>query len=114
MDRGHDGFLKDHRQWSPAIAQALVDEIPITLDERHLEIIDFIRDYHARYHHLPNNRMFIKAIQVALGPEKGPRSTLIYFSTAARSGMRVLQQDFQSRPDASEEHCLLDDRAYGE
>ena len=71
MDRGHDGFLKDHRQWSPAIAQALVDEIPITLDERHLEIIDFIRDYHARYHHLPNNRMFIKAVQVALGPEKG-------------------------------------------
>lgn len=53
------------------MAPLLLQETPIHVDERHLEIIRFIRGYHDCYHHLPNNRMFIKAVQVSLGPEKG-------------------------------------------
>lgn len=66
-----DGFLLDGTLWQKQIAQSLADKVPIVLDERHFEIILFIREYHARFHHLPNNRMFIKAVQMALGPEKG-------------------------------------------
>ncbi len=66
-----DGFLLDSRLWSEDIAQVLVGRTSIVLDERHFEILRFIRGYHAQYHHLPNNRMFIKAVQLALGPEKG-------------------------------------------
>jgi tRNA 2-thiouridine synthesizing protein E len=69
--RTDDGFLLDSSKWTEAMAQLLLQGTPIVVDERHLEIIRFIRGYHARYHHLPNNRMFIKAVQIALGPEKG-------------------------------------------
>jgi tRNA 2-thiouridine synthesizing protein E len=66
-----DGFLLDSRAWTEEMAQALVSETAILLDERHFELIHFIREYHARFHHLPNNRMFIKAVHGALGPDKG-------------------------------------------
>lgn len=66
-----DGFLVDPNLWSEALAQSLVDRIGIRLDERHFEIIRFIRFYNATYHHLPNNRMFIKAVGSQLGPDKG-------------------------------------------
>jgi tRNA 2-thiouridine synthesizing protein E len=70
-EQSKDGFLLDASQWQESMAQALLRETPICVDDRHLEIIRFIRAYHASYHHLPNNRMFIKAVQVSLGPEKG-------------------------------------------
>lgn len=66
-----DGFLLDAAEWSESMAQELLATTSILIDERHLEIIRFIRDYHACYRHLPNNRMFIKAVQVSLGAEKG-------------------------------------------
>lgn len=69
--RTKDGFLLDASAWNESMAQALLKATPIRVDERHLEIIRFIRGYHASYRHLPNNRMFIKAVQVSLGPEKG-------------------------------------------
>jgi len=53
------------------MAPLLLEETSIVLDERHFEIIRFIRGYYAQYRHLPNNRMFIKAVQVSLGPDKG-------------------------------------------
>lgn len=69
--RTDDGFLLDAAEWTESMAQELLATTSIVIDARHLEIIRFIRDYHASYHHLPNNRMFIKAVQVSLGPEKG-------------------------------------------
>ena len=66
-----DGFLLDPSVWSESLAQVLVEPLGLILDERHFEVIHFIRNYHASYHHLPNNRMFIKAVATALGPEKG-------------------------------------------
>ena len=70
-ERTEDGFLLDASKWTESMAQALLLSTPIIIDERHLEIIQFIRGYHLTYRHLPNNRMFIKAVQVSLGPEKG-------------------------------------------
>ena len=70
-DQTEDGFLLDTSEWEESMAQELLKRTPIVVDERHLEIIRFIRSYHANYHHLPNNRMFIKAVKVSLGAEKG-------------------------------------------
>lgn len=66
-----DGFLLNAEMWTESLAQGLVNPLSIHLDERHLEIIRFIRAYQEKYHHLPNNRMFIKAVAHELGPVKG-------------------------------------------
>ena len=66
-----DGFLADARQWDEQVAARLAARIPIELTEAHWEIVRFIRSYYLRFQHLPNNRMFVKAVQNALGEEKG-------------------------------------------
>ena len=66
-----EGFLLESDQWDETVAGQLAERIPLTLTEAHWEIISFIREYHARFRHLPNNRMFVKAVAKALGPEKG-------------------------------------------
>jgi tRNA 2-thiouridine synthesizing protein E len=66
-----DGFLLEVGQWDETVAHQLAERIPLTLTEAHWEIISFIREYHARFRHLPNNRMFVKAVEKALGPNKG-------------------------------------------
>lgn len=66
-----DGFLIDREAWTPELARALAAKIPLVLQEDHFEIIRFIRAYHERFDHLPTNRLFIKAVEKALGPEKG-------------------------------------------
>jgi tRNA 2-thiouridine synthesizing protein E len=43
----------------------------ISLNDAHWEIIVFIRHYYQQYKHLPNARVFIKAIAKALGEDKG-------------------------------------------
>lgn len=57
--------------WNEAIACALAEKEAIALMEAHWEILYFIRDYYQRYKHLPNTRMFIKAIKLGLGEDKG-------------------------------------------
>ncbi|HAZ42279.1 MAG TPA: sulfurtransferase TusE, partial [Methylococcaceae bacterium] len=45
-DQTEDGFLLDASKWEESMAQALLKRTPIVVDERHLEIIRFIRSYH--------------------------------------------------------------------
>jgi tRNA 2-thiouridine synthesizing protein E len=65
------GFLKDARAWDEAVALMLASKEDISLEPGHWEILYFIRDYYQRYKHLPNTRVFIKAIKLSLGEEKG-------------------------------------------
>ncbi|MBM4200977.1 MAG: TusE/DsrC/DsvC family sulfur relay protein [Gammaproteobacteria bacterium] len=66
-----DGFLVDPADWSEEVAAALAATAAIELTDAHWEIIRFVRDYHRRYRHLPNARMFVKAVRSALGEQKG-------------------------------------------
>lgn len=66
-----DGFLIDGTLWNEQVAEQLAGLIPLTLTDAHWEIIRFIREYHHRFQHLPNNRLFVKAVERALGAEKG-------------------------------------------
>lgn len=65
------GFLQEPADWSPEVAEVLARREGIILTEAHWEIIHFIRDYHARYQHLPNARLFVKAVEKSLGDAKG-------------------------------------------
>lgn len=71
-----DGFLIDSGQWDERVASVLAKQIGIELTEAHWEIIHFIRQYYQRFQHLPNMRMFVKAVQKELGPDKGQSAYL--------------------------------------
>lgn len=65
------GFLLRAEQWNERVAEVLAERSQIQLTEAHWEILRFIREYYFKYQHLPNARMFVKAVQKQLGEAKG-------------------------------------------
>lgn len=71
LTTNEEGFLLDYREWNETVAEQLALQNTIVLSEPHWEIIRFIREYYLDYKHLPNARVFTKAIRNELGAEKG-------------------------------------------
>jgi len=71
LETTDQGFLVHAGDWSEAVAVQLAELNHIQLSEQHWEIIRFIRVYYQQYKHLPNARVFTKAIAKAFGEEKG-------------------------------------------
>lgn len=65
------GFLKDRSCWSEAVALWLAEQDGLQLTDGHWEIVYCMRDYYQRYNHLPNARLFGRAVKQQLGDEKG-------------------------------------------
>jgi len=65
------GFLAHPADWNEAVAEALAARSQIRLTAAHWEILHFLREYYVKFDHLPNARMFVKAVQKAFGEEKG-------------------------------------------
>jgi tRNA 2-thiouridine synthesizing protein E len=65
------GFLTDYKAWDESVALQLATLNAITLSDAHWEIIRFMRSYYLQYKHLPNARVFTKAIAKQLGEDKG-------------------------------------------
>jgi tRNA 2-thiouridine synthesizing protein E len=61
----------NRHDWNEEVAGYLAHQESINLTEQHWEIILFIRSYYGQYKHLPNTRVFIKAIARSLGEDKG-------------------------------------------
>ncbi|MCK5729095.1 MAG: TusE/DsrC/DsvC family sulfur relay protein [Methylococcales bacterium] len=66
-----EGFLCNIEDWTKEVAIFLAGENHLQLSPLHWEIIFFIRQYYNDYQHLPNARVFTKAIAKKLGVEKG-------------------------------------------
>lgn len=71
VPRTEAGFLLRGDDWHEDLAVALAASQSLILSDAHWQIIRFIRDYHAQYRQLPNARVFVKALQKALGHEIG-------------------------------------------
>jgi tRNA 2-thiouridine synthesizing protein E len=71
LAKTEDGFLKYLNDWNERIALEIAEANGITLAGEHWEIIGFIRNYYLQYKHLPNARVFVKAVRHELGEEKG-------------------------------------------
>ena len=69
-ETNEQGFLIRAADWNEQVAQVLADINDISLTAAHWEIINFIRQYYLQYKHLPNARVFAKAIAKNLGEEK--------------------------------------------
>ena len=65
------GFLARAADWNNTVALALAERSQVRLSEAHWEIIFYLRDYYRQFQHLPNARMFVKAVQKQFGEEKG-------------------------------------------
>lgn len=66
-----EGFLCNTDDWNYVIAEHLANLDKISLTKQHWEIITFIRHYYLTYKHLPNARVFTKAVGNTLGKTKG-------------------------------------------
>ncbi len=66
-----EGFLVNSKEWDKETARQLAKLNQIELTQAHWEILFFIRSYYQQFQHLPNTRMFIKAVEKSLGQEKG-------------------------------------------
>ena len=66
-----EGFLLNADDWNEQIAERLAALNAIDLTGAHWEIIHFIRHYYQQYKHLPNARVFTRAVRHELGETKG-------------------------------------------
>jgi tRNA 2-thiouridine synthesizing protein E len=66
-----EGFLCCWHDWNEKIAVAIATLHSLELTPEHWEIILFIRQYYQTFKHLPNARVFTKAVAKQLGEEKG-------------------------------------------
>ena len=66
-----EGFLLDWQSWNETVAAELAAREAIQLSEAHWEVIYCIRNFYARYDYLPDMRIFVKALRLELGEEKG-------------------------------------------
>jgi len=71
LDTTDGGFLLNPDEWNDSVAEALATQVNVSLTHAHWEIVRFIRDYYLRFNHLPNARVFVKAVRKELGEEKG-------------------------------------------
>lgn len=71
LETTEEGFLTNLKDWNETVSIELAKNNQIELNASHWEIIFFIRDYYQQYKHLPNARVFTKAIKNQLGEEKG-------------------------------------------
>jgi len=65
------GFLANLEDWNEKAAICLAEANHIRLTDAHWELIWFMRNYYQQYKHLPNARVFAKAIAKTLGEDKG-------------------------------------------
>ena len=66
-----EGFLTNLKDWNQEIALVLAECENIEMTAEHWEIVNFIREYYQNFKHLPNARVFTKAIRNTFGADKG-------------------------------------------
>lgn len=71
LETSDQGFLLNFGDWNEKIAEHMAELEHIQLNEKHWEIILFMRNYYLQFKHLPNARVFTKAIAKAFGEDKG-------------------------------------------
>lgn len=76
IERDNEGFLLYTDDWSPELAEAFAQEDDLPMDEEHLEIVRFIRDYYEEFSVVPEARKVLKHMKAVWGPEKATRKYL--------------------------------------
>ena len=70
QDRDEGGYLLDAESWDRSFAQATAQAEGLELGPDHWQVIEFLREYYARYQLSPPMRVLVKAIAPLLGEAK--------------------------------------------
>ncbi|MGB1091975.1 MAG: TusE/DsrC/DsvC family sulfur relay protein [Oceanobacter sp.] len=65
-----DGFLQNHHDWTPDIAEQLAAQESIQLEPAHWEVLHALRDFYAEFDLSPAMRPLTKYLKQTLGPDK--------------------------------------------
>ena len=84
LARDKDGYLKSLADWDDAVAGALAAAEGIALDAQHRAVIAVARDFYREHRVAPANRVLVKAVARALGPELGNSSLLARLFASSR------------------------------
>lgn len=84
------GYLLDRDRWSPAFASTLAALDGIELGAEHWELLEFLREYHARFDLAPPMRLLVREIGQRFGPDKASSRYLyrLFPDGPARQGCR--------------------------
>lgn len=85
-----NGFLNDPGQWEPTVAKVMADIDGVELTESHWEVIKFLRDYYEESQIAPDLRTLSKALERALGADKGSKEwlTTLFSESPAKTACR--------------------------
>ena len=85
------GFLKDRKEWSPAVAEQLAEGEDIALTDAHWEIIQLLQNYYDTYDGSPAMRALVKYCKIQLGPDKGKSIYLmtLFPGSPAKIGSKI-------------------------
>lgn len=85
------GFLCDHTQWNPDVAQVVARDLDITLTDDHWPVIELVRTLYIEFDLAPANRGLVKIVGQKLGPEKGTSIYLmsLFGGSPAKDAARI-------------------------
>lgn len=66
-----DGYLVNLDDWTKDLGEQMAKGDGQDLTEAHWEVINFLRDYYAKYQIAPMIKILVKEIAKVMGPEKG-------------------------------------------
>ena len=66
-----DGYLVNLDDWNKELAGHIATLEEIDMTEAHWEVVNFLRDYYAKYQISPMIKILVKEIGKVMGPEKG-------------------------------------------
>ncbi|MDP4546289.1 MAG: TusE/DsrC/DsvC family sulfur relay protein [Marinobacter sp.] len=91
-ERNNEGFLENATDWTSGVAEIIAAEDQITLNDKHWEIIEFLREFYTKHEMSPpSNRLFVKAVKDALGDQKGNSIYLmqLFPGTPAKTACKI-------------------------
>ena len=65
----HQGYLLDSTQWDESLAAEIAKLESVELDERHWQVVLFVRDFYLEFNTSPAIRALVKAMQKKYGSE---------------------------------------------
>ncbi|WP_166259948.1 TusE/DsrC/DsvC family sulfur relay protein [Marinobacter salicampi] len=90
--RNSEGFLESADDWTPELAIEIAAESNILLSDNHWEIIALLREFYNEHQvSPPSNRLFVKAVNMRLGEQKGNSIYLmqLFSGTPAKTACRI-------------------------
>ena len=65
------GYLKDMKQWDAEIMAWFAEQDSIVINDDHLKVINYLRDFFTGHNRHPGIRVFTAALPAIFGPEPG-------------------------------------------